>query len=1318
MPRSSNSAGLALRTGSGNTLPKVGSLPPCWAQVLDCIQEAVPSSDLGAAVLVPLVFGARRVGSMLLVLPPSGQGQAPFSLNGPGALEALGACVAECCLGPVLPAVEQVAVASSAVASAASLSELATALTSSLSSALSAELHVDLTVRLAVLPYKEAGSGVLFSAADSVTKTGILPPVSPMACASPRSVAASTTRAPPASSPAPFVRLSTHSAAPRPGTPPAHATPMSPGLVGGTASRSQHRSSGAPSGPTASDEDAQGQQSSARGGGGGSRTGLASSQLAAAAAAALAGASGSVAGNPALYSSMPLDSIIGAMQSGRNAALKRGMSCVLGGPTPSQPAVRAAWKACPFTTSSTLLAALLSGKAGAEVGPGDLQLTTTHSSTNMGQSDSVSGVATSHLALRAQVVPDVPAFLHDFERPSNDVFSVVRRAGVAGGLASLVAISAAWTGPAAPLLPNLAGASLESPGGGRTLPSSATVVAAAHRTGGSSGLQRGRSTGCLTEMSDATKADGPGLPALGVYIYSSLPLPQSLLLVARDHAGSLLKMLAPGVIRALSLGPVAEQWAVLAGQTTGGNHAAQSMTTLRVTEGLASHASAGASGGVISAVMPAVASAGGGTGVLQAFVTDSDTGLFQPLVLTTSASHALMSTDLPLVPPQLGQMPPVPAIGQPPLLRMAVAGAAAAAAAAGGSSRQLQGGAAPTLPSPVFAPRGAGADLETPAVSPPVTGMGYILPPPGVQTQSLQSLAPMLGSTGTAGQHGNVVLTASTLLATPPSANNLVGLTSTQNSPHQGPPQSASHAGPQRLNTFLSTGPTAIADHALATGAGALDHLQSTALFSNGGFVDMDGDGDGDIDTEAETLGMLTQTASDLGPIARQQQMATLVTAFTTTLARARNDTEVQGSAHAEDDIRALTISRPIGQGGCSVVMLGRLHSMPVAVKVILPLDDEEDDDATTSDERPTGRGRSQLHTLWSGPVRASQDSGPSDDMASKQSAQARAAAARGTTVRRRQQLQALMRGARELAVLTSISHPNIVQVYSYCTRVVVGEVEPGGGQPRLDVVPEATQSSSPLCTALIMEYCDMGSLADAIDSGMFVKAAKRAASGLLPPNPAAQAPPATATVAGTPAMRAVYLTLLEVALALRHLHSMNLVHCDVKPANVLLRSSATDPRGFTAKLTDFGFVNLVSSAVDSGGEAGNGESSPQEPVGTVTHMAPELFFNGRAVDSSIDCYAFGVLMWEAYTGRAPYPEFADAGFADVPQKVAQEGMRPRFPSSTPSQYRSLAQECWSAAPSQRPSAASLVVRLQALLDASCGSAAGLSRQSSPLATT
>ncbi|KAG2489894.1 hypothetical protein HYH03_011696 [Edaphochlamys debaryana] len=1222
VPRSSE---LSLMTHAGRPLRTVGSLPPCWSQVLDCIQGAVPGSELGAAVLVPLVFGARRIGAMLLVLPPGGQGQAPLSLSGPGALEALGACVAECCLGPVLPAVEQVAAAASSVASAASLSELATALTSSLSSALSAELHVDLTVRLAVLPYKEASAGVLFSnAADAgaTSRTGMLQTQATAAsaaapCASPRLLGGASRHGPGLLSQTRHVQssrvLATSPSSPSPLPSPSNCVSHSPFLAiprGAVAPPGAPASSAAPAAEDPVEATFTPNTPFSR---------LSNLIGSVASDSNLAHIHHGASGTTAIASTMLEPSVApGGRQHG--AALRN----ILSG---SMTAQRVAWKACPFTSSSTLLAALLAGKAGAEV-------------------------------------PDVPAFLHDFERPSKDVFAIVRRSGVGGGLASLVAISAAWA------------ASLSE--SGSASPGSAEVAR---------------------------------LPALGVYIYSALPLPPSLLLVARNQAAGLLKVLAPGVARALTRGPVADQWSVLAGQALGGllGAAVQPSPSSKVIGTAASSGGCGEGAGVFGGGLDA--------GAIHAFVVDAAADPFHRVPVAPAVSsprvHPLPQ-DTP--PPCVPQPLPRQGSSKPSFFRLSeVTAGDALAGGSGSGSGSGVGGAARG---------GSGGGAET-AVS---NGTNALLPMVFMDGRQVVSSMTCLedasgGSAHIAGGGSAHIAGGRTAVGGPSqlsrtvphtaksliigrSATNPPVVTNTSASlsgtmPTRGRLRSLFTSAATRRSTDIQTA-TTMCDAARAT---VTDEIVQFSV---------------DVDLEAETRDMLEETM--LGVVTQQQQLATLVTAFTTTLARTRTDTaDLNGSVHAEDDIRALTISRPLGQGACSVVMLGSLHAMPVAVKVILPLENEQEGDADPGDggaaaEGPLAAGRSHsklmdvAHSLESagppGAVSVGGGPGAVTNGTMAKALQARASATRGTTLRRRKRLQALLRSARELAVLTSISHPNIVQVYSYCTRVTVEEPEPT--RPRLRVIPEdAEVQEGSLCSALIMEFCDMGSLADAIDSGMFAKATRRAMgrapSGGGPGGRQQQQQQAAAVAAaGGPAMRAVYLTLLEVALALRHLHTMSLVHCDVKPANVLLRSSATDPRGFTAKLTDFGFVSLASSLADGGGAEGGPQ---QEPVGTVTHMAPELFIKRANADSSIDCYAFGILMWETYTGRAPYAAYAETGFAEVPYKVTKEGLRPRFPPDTPPLFRQLAQESWSAAPSQRPSAASLVVRLQALLDASCGSA-------------
>jgi hypothetical protein len=109
----------------------------------------------------------------------------------------------------------------------------------------------------------------------------------------------------------------------------------------------------------------------------------------------------------------------------------------------------------------------------------------------------------------------------------------------------------------------------------------------------------------------------------------------------------------------------------------------------------------------------------------------------------------------------------------------------------------------------------------------------------------------------------------------------------------------------------------------------------------------------------------------------------------------------------------------------------------------------------------------------------------------------------------------------------------------------------------------------------------------------------------------------------GEPLSLETTVTILEqVAMALDYAHERQLVHRDVKPANVLFDEDGN------AVLADFG---LVKSLVESG------MTVDGTRLGTPTYMAPEQCQAGAEVTTAADIYALGVVAYEMLTGQVPF---------------------------------------------------------------------------------
>jgi tetratricopeptide (TPR) repeat protein len=108
-----------------------------------------------------------------------------------------------------------------------------------------------------------------------------------------------------------------------------------------------------------------------------------------------------------------------------------------------------------------------------------------------------------------------------------------------------------------------------------------------------------------------------------------------------------------------------------------------------------------------------------------------------------------------------------------------------------------------------------------------------------------------------------------------------------------------------------------------------------------------------------------------------------------------------------------------------------------------------------------------------------------------------------------------------------------------------------------------------------------------------------------------------------------------QILSALAAAHRRGIVHCDLKPANLMFRRDAELP-GVEVMLGDFGVAHLP----DASGRAATGART--EAVGTLAYMAPEQ--RRGEITPATDVYASAVVLFEMFTGRTPWAREAIMG--------------------------------------------------------------------------
>nr|KYP68766.1 putative serine/threonine-protein kinase DDB-G0272282 [Cajanus cajan] len=119
--------------------------------------------------------------------------------------------------------------------------------------------------------------------------------------------------------------------------------------------------------------------------------------------------------------------------------------------------------------------------------------------------------------------------------------------------------------------------------------------------------------------------------------------------------------------------------------------------------------------------------------------------------------------------------------------------------------------------------------------------------------------------------------------------------------------------------------------------------------------------------------------------------------------------------------------------------------------------------------------------------------------------------------------------------------------------------------------------------------------------------------------------------------MARVYIA--EVVLALEYLHSLNVIHRDLKPDNLLIGQDGHIKQSLLLQLTDFGLskVGLINSTDDlSAPSFSTNERQKQSVVGTPDYLAPEILL-GMGHGATADWWSVGVILYELLVGIPPF---------------------------------------------------------------------------------
>ncbi|KAK3234052.1 hypothetical protein CYMTET_55678 [Cymbomonas tetramitiformis] len=167
----------------------------------------------------------------------------------------------------------------------------------------------------------------------------------------------------------------------------------------------------------------------------------------------------------------------------------------------------------------------------------------------------------------------------------------------------------------------------------------------------------------------------------------------------------------------------------------------------------------------------------------------------------------------------------------------------------------------------------------------------------------------------------------------------------------------------------------------------------------------------------------------------------------------------------------------------------------------------------------------------------------------------------------------------------------------------------------------------------------------------------------------------------------------MQAARGMEYLHSVGLVHFDLKSDNLLVNMRDKDRP--LCKVSDFGLSKQKRNRSQSRVSGVTGL------IGTLPWTAPEVVKACERITDKVDIYSFGIVMWELWTNEVPHADLEEISL--LGKILTENAYRPKVPDCDNHQapadgWSELMQHCWAENPENRPTFSEVSQKLSEML--------------------